>query len=121
MPSRSWPAATWTRTHTRYAERGRHRAADRAHSSVVEHSPYKRGVTGSNPVAPTRILQLDAPQARLIKAKGRSSSPDARAGHAGSPSPPARAAATADTGSSTRVGEAEGGLPGRFRPARQSP
>ena len=25
----------------------------RAHSSVVEHSPYKRGVTGSNPVAPT--------------------------------------------------------------------
>jgi hypothetical protein len=24
-----------------------------AHSSVVEHSPYKRGVTGSNPVAPT--------------------------------------------------------------------
>jgi hypothetical protein len=26
----------------------------RAHSSVVEHSPYKRGVTGSNPVAPTR-------------------------------------------------------------------
>ena len=30
-----------------------------AHSSVVEHSPYKRGVTGSNPVAPTRFLQLD--------------------------------------------------------------
>ncbi len=28
--------------------------AARAHSSVVEHSPYKRGVTGSNPVAPTR-------------------------------------------------------------------
>ena len=33
--------------------------APRAHSSVVEHSPYKRGVTGSNPVAPTRFLQLD--------------------------------------------------------------
>src|SRR5215475_9095180 len=44
MPSRSWPAVTWTRTYTRYAERGRDRAADRAHSSVVEHSPYKRGV-----------------------------------------------------------------------------
>jgi hypothetical protein len=26
---------------------------------VVEHSPYKRGVTGSNPVAPTKFLQLD--------------------------------------------------------------
>ena len=26
----------------------------RALSSAVEHSPYKRGVTGSNPVAPTR-------------------------------------------------------------------
>jgi hypothetical protein len=25
----------------------------RAHSSAVEHSPYKRGVTGSKPVAPT--------------------------------------------------------------------
>jgi alkylation response protein AidB-like acyl-CoA dehydrogenase len=30
-------------------------SAPRAHSSVVEHSPYKRGVTGSNPVAPTRF------------------------------------------------------------------
>src|SRR2546427_6882498 len=29
-----------------------------AHSSVVEHSPYKRGVTGSNPVAPTRRDQV---------------------------------------------------------------
>src|SRR5271166_5637172 len=29
----------------------------RAHSSAVEHSPYKRGVTGSNPVAPTRAEQ----------------------------------------------------------------
>jgi hypothetical protein len=27
------------------------------HSSVVEHSPYKRGVTGSNPVAPTRFVR----------------------------------------------------------------
>src|SRR5689334_19861862 len=25
------------------------------HSSAVEHSPYKRGVTGSNPVAPTQL------------------------------------------------------------------
>ncbi len=25
----------------------------RAYSSVVEHLPYKQGVTGSNPVAPT--------------------------------------------------------------------
>ena len=31
-----------------------HLLRSRAHSSVVEHSPYKRGVTGSNPVAPTR-------------------------------------------------------------------
>jgi hypothetical protein len=26
---------------------------ERAHSSAVEHSPYKRGVAGSNPAAPT--------------------------------------------------------------------
>jgi hypothetical protein len=31
----------------------------RAHSSAEERSPYKREVTGSNPVAPTRFLQLD--------------------------------------------------------------
>ena len=30
------------------------RRTARAHSSVEEHSPYKRRVTGSNPVAPTR-------------------------------------------------------------------
>jgi len=29
------------------------RGGVRAHSSAVEHSPYKRGVTGSKPVAPT--------------------------------------------------------------------
>jgi hypothetical protein len=32
----------------------RPRREARAHSSAVEHSPYKRGVTGSKPVAPTR-------------------------------------------------------------------
>jgi hypothetical protein len=31
----------------------------RAHSSAEERSPYKREATGSNPVAPTRFLQLD--------------------------------------------------------------
>jgi hypothetical protein len=31
---------------------------ERAHSSAVEHSPYKRGVTGSIPVAPTRSAYL---------------------------------------------------------------
>jgi hypothetical protein len=35
--------------------------APRAHSSAVEHSPYKRGVTGSNPVAPTRQNSLMEP------------------------------------------------------------
>jgi hypothetical protein len=35
------------------------RPTPRAHSSAEEHSPYKRGVTGSNPVAPTKFVQLD--------------------------------------------------------------
>jgi integrase len=43
---------------------------------VVEHSPYKRGVTGSNPVAPTRFPQLDAPQARLIKGRALMEEPN---------------------------------------------
>ena len=42
------------------------RVTVRAHSSAVEHSPYKRGVTGSNPVAPTRFLQLDGLFGTLI-------------------------------------------------------
>ena len=33
----------------------------RAHSSVVEHSPYKRGVAGSNPAAPTRQNSISCP------------------------------------------------------------
>ena len=34
------------------------RVTVRAHSSAVEHSPYKRGVTGSKPVAPTKFSQV---------------------------------------------------------------
>ena len=56
---RSWPAVTSAGAHTRYAKRGRHDGRMRAHSSVVEHSPYKREVTGSKPVAPTRFAKLD--------------------------------------------------------------
>ncbi len=32
----------------------------RAHSSAEERSPYKRGVTGSNPVAPTKFSQVES-------------------------------------------------------------
>ena len=37
------------------------------HSSAVEHSPYKRGVSGSNPLAPTRevFTLVQAPCSRL--------------------------------------------------------
>jgi hypothetical protein len=39
----------------------------RAHSSAVEHSPYKRGVTGSKPVAPT-ILEHLSPRRCQVRA-----------------------------------------------------
>jgi hypothetical protein len=61
----SWPGSTacparserWVSRTGTLARDSAHpacRRAARAHSSVEEHSPYKRRVTGSNPVAPTR-------------------------------------------------------------------
>jgi hypothetical protein len=38
--------------------RGSARIRCRAHSSAVEHSPYKRGAGGSNPPAPTQVTAL---------------------------------------------------------------
>jgi hypothetical protein len=61
----SWPGSTacparserWVSRNGTLAKDSAHpacRRTARAHSSVEEHSPYKRRVTGSNPVAPTR-------------------------------------------------------------------
>ena len=55
-PSPGWPrgiSPPAPRTRKRYAEAGRLPWQARAHSSGVEHSPYKRGAGGSNPPAPT--------------------------------------------------------------------
>ena len=60
----SWPGSTacparserWVSRNGTLAKDSAHpacRRTARAHSSVEEHSPYKRRVTGSNPVAPT--------------------------------------------------------------------
>ena len=56
------------KTRKRYAEAGRLLGQARAHSSGVEHSPYKRGAGGSNPPAPTGLCRSAASLnlARLI-------------------------------------------------------
>jgi hypothetical protein len=57
--------------HGRYAWSRSSRGGDGAHSSAEEHSPYKRGATGSIPVAPTKFPQLDGGSAMSWQALGR--------------------------------------------------